>query len=657
VAPAPSWSRASVDAALGPTLDAGERDRFWARVETHLDRALGPLEALYGERSDLGALVEELLVVLAQATTDRPRALRRLDVRRELDPLWFQHQRHVGYVAYAARFGGSLSGVAAHLDVLEELGVTYLHLMGVLRSRPGPDDGGYAVVDHADVDPAVGTWDDLVALADALRARGISLCLDVVLNHTAREHPWAELARAGVPTYRDYYLVFPDRTLPDRYESTLPEVFPELAPGNFTFDPDLDGWVWTTFHSYQWDLNHANPAVLVELLEAMLRLANAGVEVLRLDAIAFCWKRLGTSCQNQPEVHLLVQVLRALLAVAAPAVLLKGEAIVAPDDLVPYLGAHERFRPECHLAYHNQLMVMVWSALAEGDARLAAHALGRLPATPPSTTWVTYVRCHDDIGWAVADADAAAVGRSGPAHRRYLARFYRGDFPGSWAEGAPFSTNAAVGDERTCGTAASLSGITGAARRADAAGVEAGVRRLLLAYALAAGFGGIPLVFMGDEVALANDDGYAADPAHAEDSRWMHRPVMDWAAWARRQVPGTVEHAVFHGLVHLLATRKATPAAAGGGTVVVLDVDDPAVLAWRRDHPAHGRLVGLANVAAREASVPADLPTACGLRRPVDALGGKDLDARDDRLVLAPYGVAWLVDDADGPVVPAPGPR
>ena len=230
--------------------------------------------------------------------------------------------------------------------------------------------------------------DDLRALATALRERGIALTLDLVVNHVAREHEWAVRARAGEKRYREYFHVFDDRGLPDAYEATLPEVFPDFAPGSFTWDDEIDGWVWTTFNSWQWDLNWHNPDVFLEMADVVLYLANAGVECLRLDAIAFLWKRMGTSCQNQPEVHAITQALHAVSKIMAPALIFKAEAIVGPEDLVPYLGVGEHAGKVSDLAYHNSLMVQTWSALAASDARLASAALRRFAAKPT----------HDGVG-------------------------------------------------------------------------------------------------------------------------------------------------------------------------------------------------------------------------------------------------------------------
>ena len=179
--------------------------------------------------------------------------------------------------------------------------------MPVLRPRPGESDGGYAVADYDEVDPRLGAMADLTALAHDLHERGMALCVDLVLNHTAREHAWAQAALAGDARYRAFYLTFPDRTLPDAYEQTVPDIFPALAPGSFTHVAELDAWVWTTFREFQWDLDYANPDVFRAMVNVLLRLANRGADVLRLDAVPFLWKELGTDCQNRPQAHRLLE--------------------------------------------------------------------------------------------------------------------------------------------------------------------------------------------------------------------------------------------------------------------------------------------------------------------------------------------------------------
>lgn len=635
-------------------LGARDGDAFCARVEQWFLDLYAALDGLWGPgRADdvpappvpFDRLVSDLLDVVLEAAAARSDELRALDHRREIDPTWFQRSRMVGYVTYVDRFAGTLTGLGGHLDLLEELGVTYLHLMPLLRPREGENDGGYAVADYDEVDPRLGTMDDLEALATELRHRRISLCVDLVVNHTAAEHPWARAAVAGDERFRRFYLTFPDRELPDRYEATLPEVFPDFAPGNFTRVPEL-GWVWTTFNSYQWDLDHSNPEVFTAMLQVMLRLANRGVEVLRLDAVPFTWKRMGTDCQNQPEAHLLLQAWRALVRVAAPAVIFKAEAIVPPDQLVPYLGAHARFRPECDLAYHNQLMVQLWSSLAARDGRVATHALRRLRPNPDTTAWVTYVRGHDDIGWAVDDADAGAVGWGGASHRRFLVDYYAGDFPGSFARGARFQVNEATGDARTSGTAAALCGIEAGRTEDDPLLLEAGIRRLLLLYSVIFSWSGIPLVYMGDEIALGDDGSWRDDPALAGDNRWMHRPRMDWDAAARRHQPGTLEHRVFRGMVGLSRARRRLLVLRAGSSLQPLDVDSPHVLAYARHHPRTGSFLGLVSFADEPVSVDAGVLDAARLLSPTVVHGSEPgLVVEGGRIHLPPISFRWLADE------------
>ncbi|HSL58200.1 MAG TPA: alpha-amylase family protein [Acidimicrobiales bacterium] len=640
----------------GPARRAlGDRDAdaFLARIEHGFGDLYGPLDGLFGPgRADdtpappmaLDALLDALLDTVLAATAARPDELRALDHRREIDPGWFQRADMVGYVTYVDRFADTLAGLGEHLDLLEELGVTYLHLMPLLRPRPGESDGGYAVADYDEVDPALGSMDELEALAGELRRRHVSLCVDLVVNHTAAEHEWARRAVAGDPRYRAFYRIFPDREIPDRYEETLPEVFPDFAPGNFTEVPGV-GWVWTTFNTFQWDLDHANPDVFRAMLDVMLHLANRGVEILRLDAVPFTWKRLGTDCQNQPEAHLLLQAWRALVRMAAPAVVFKAEAIVPPDQLVPYLGAHARFRRECDLAYHNQLMVQLWSSLAARDGRVATHALRRLRPAPEPTSWVTYVRGHDDIGWAIDDADAMAAGWGGASHRRFLVDYYAGDFPGSFATGARFQENPATGDARTSGTAAALCGIEQGRAAGDAALVDAGIRRLVLLYSVIFSWSGIPLVYMGDEIALGDDGSWRDDPARAGDNRWMHRPRMDWTAAARRHQAGTVEQRVFDAMAALSAARRRLDGLRRGAHLEVLDVDDPHVLAYARHHPSTGSFLALVNFGDEPARIHAGLLDAVGLVAPTAVCGSETgLTVVDDHIVLAALGYLWLAD-------------
>ena len=627
-----------------PVLEAAERalagepehDRtvVLARLRRSWPDLVTGLSGAYGERGP--ALAARVAGLAVAGFVQRPAELRLLDLRRHVEPDWFQSPRMLGYACYAERFGGDLRGVAERVPYLAELGVTYLHLMPLLQPRPRPNDGGYAVADYRSVREDLGTMADLASLAAALRSEGISLTLDLVLNHVAAEHEWAQRARAGQERYRAYFHVFPDRGLPDEYERTLPEVFPDLAPGSFSWDEQLQGWVWTTFNTWQWDLAWDNPDVFCEFAEIVCFLANQGVECLRLDAIAFLWKRLGTDCQNAPEVHAVTQALRAVARIAAPALVFKAEAIVGPAQLVPYLGAGAHTGKVSDLAYHNSLMVQLWSSLAARDARLATAALRRFPRKPSTTAWATYVRGHDDIGWAVDDADAREVGWDGWSHRAFLSDFYSGGFAGSFARGLVFQENAATGDRRISGSAASLAGLEAAATPQER---ELAVRRLLLAHTAVMGFGGVPVVWMGDELALTNDHDWASDPAHADDNRWVHRPRMPWDVAERRHEPGTVEHAVWTGLRERARVRASLPALHAAVEADLLDATNPAVLAWVRRSPEQD-LVALHNTTEHRQVWPREAVPLDGPAR--DVLSG-DVFLEGSDVVLEPYAVRWLV--------------
>jgi amylosucrase len=626
------------------------RDTFALRLQRWWADLIDGLDAVYGEAAPDLAL--RLVRLMAAAHRTRPADLARLDELRTLTPQWLSAPQMLGYAAYAERLTGdrehpgTLVGVADRIPYLKELGVTYLHLMPLLRPRPGDSDGGYAVADYRTVRPDLGTVADLSALAAELRANGISLVLDLVLNHVAREHEWAVAARAGSEKYRAYFMVYPDRAEPDAYEATLPEVFPDFAPGSFTWDADLSGWVWTTFNSWQWDVNWANPDVFAEYADIVLFLANAGVEVVRLDAIAFVWKRLGTNSQNQPEVHSITQALRAVARIACPAVAFKAEAIVGPADLVQYLGRGTHHGKVSDLAYHNSLMVQVWSMLAARDVTLAAHALRALPPIPASAAWVTYVRGHDDIGWAIDDADAAAVGLSGSGHRWFLSEWYSGLFPGSTAHGLVFQENPATGDRRISGTAAALAGIDAARDGSDPTALDVAVARLLLAYSIVAGWGGVPVVWSGDELAARNDADWATEPGHSTDNRWVHRPRLDPDRAALRTLGGTVESRMFAGIAHLAAVRARLPHLHASVAAEVLDVNDPGVLPVLRRHPL-GNFLGLYNVTADWRPFPGRRLRELALDMGTDALSGtRVVISGDDNVWLSPYAALWITASA-----------
>ena len=528
---------------------AADLDVFHRRFREHFLELAALFARVYSHRDDWEQQLTTLVSESAASWADRAPDLEALDAAREADPDWFQSEKMLGGVCYVDRFAGDLDGIRAKIPYFQELGLTYLHLMPLFLA-PHPDsDGGYAVSSYRDVNPNLGTMSGLRELAAELRAVGISLVVDFIFNHTSNEHEWAQRALAGEKEYEDYYWIFPDRTMPDAYERTVREIFPDDHPGSFVrFD---DGrWVWATFYHFQWDLNYANPAVFRAMAREMLFLANIGIDILRMDAVAFIWKQLGTACESLPMAHVLIQAFNSVCRLAAPSLLFKSEAIVHPDEVAQYI------RPdECQLSYNPLQMALTWEALATRDTRLLSQALERRHAIPDGTTWVNYVRSHDDIGWTFSDEDAGELGIDGRGHRRFLNDFYVGRFEGSFARGVPFQENPRTGDSRVSGTTASLAGLE--------QHVPGAISRIHLAHSIAMSTGGIPLIYLGDEVGQLNDYGFAEVPAHSGDSRWVHRPAYPQARFDQRHDPHTDAGLVFAGLRRLIQVRRATPEFAG----------------------------------------------------------------------------------------------
>jgi amylosucrase len=597
---------------------------FVVRVERHFPALLQELAALYGERRDFLEFLEELLAVAFESWAARPPLLKALDVRREADPAWFQSQDMLGGVCYVDLFAGNLKGIEASIPYFKELGLTYLHLMPLFRCPDGNSDGGYAVSSYREVNPQLGTMADLRALAASLRREGISLVLDFIFNHTSDEHEWARGCLRGDPRHADFYYLFPDRTVPDQYDRTLREIFPDQHPGGFSQLAD-GRWVWTTFNSFQWDLNYSNPRVFTAMAGEMLAIANVGVELLRMDAVAFVWKRLGTTCENLPEAHTVIRAFSALARIAAPGLLFKSEAIVHPDDVVKYISP-----AECQVSYNPLQMALLWNTLATREVHLLQHALESRHNLGPDTAWVNYVRSHDDIGWTFSDEDALALGVHGFQHRQFLNRFFVNRFEGSFARGVPFQDNPATGDCRICGTSASLAGIE--------QGDPHGVARVLLLYSVVLSSGGIPLLYLGDEVGMVNDHSYLADPTKAGDSRWVHRPSRDAQRYAQRNSSQTVPGRIFRGLKRMIAVRRAT-AAFAGGQLQGFRAGSRAVLGYSRG--AHGsHVLVLANFSELQQRVPPHVLSA----QPAEArdLISGELHRLHGGLTLAPYQVLWL---------------
>ena len=543
--------------------------------QRRLDQRQEELRALYNTiyPNDQQAY-EYFVAMLHRMFLSRKEALHEQDAQREQDPQWFKAKDFVGMMLYTNAFGGTLQGVKEKLGYLNECGVNYLHLMPLLLSPEGRSDGGYAVADFRTVQPQLGTMEDLEALADACRAQGTCLCLDFVMNHTSEDHEWAKKARAGEPGYRERYFFYDNWDIPNRYEETVPQVFPTTAPGNFTWLEDCQQVVMTTFYPYQWDLNYANPVVMNDMTENLLYLTNRGIDVIRLDAVPYIWKELGTSCRNLPMVHTMVRLMRLACEIVCPSVLLLGEVVMEPAKVVPYFGSTEK--PECHMLYNVTTMATTWHTLATGDVSLLRRQLDTVCALPKEFLFLNYLRCHDDIGWGLDYAWLnARFGTDEVAHRRYLNQWFTGQWPGSGSRGELYNDDPRLGDARLCGTTASLCGLETAC---DAMSQARAVGCDLMLHAWMFTQSGIPVLYSGDEVGQCNDYSYHQDPNKCADSRYLHRGDFPWEAAEQRHVEGTVENQLFYGLRRLETLRAQYPCFQPNANVWTFDTGSPHVL-------------------------------------------------------------------------------
>jgi amylosucrase len=531
---------------------------FHERFQKGLGELSNLYNKVYGSHSENKRGFDQLLETITVSFNNRSAELKQRDIDKlKTEPVhWFLSNQITGMSLYVDRFSTDLKGLGNKLDYFDKLGVNFLHLMPVFESPPGESDGGYAVADFRKVDQRFGTLEDLKELQKEMQHRNMYLMLDIVLNHTSHQHEWAKKAKAGDKKYQDYYYFFDNQIFPDEYNRSMPEIFPESAPGNFTWVPECNKWVMTVFHNYQWDLNFRNPEVMVEMMDIIFFYANLGVDILRIDAPAFIWKEFGTTCQNLPAAHILLQLIKQAVQIATPGMALLGEAIVAPNEIKKYFGTGDKEAEECDFAYNATHMALQWDALATGDTRIMLAAQHELLRKPYGTSWITYTRCHDDIGLGYEDYMIEQSGFNPYEHRKFLMNYYSGNFEGSTAKGALFSVNEKTGDARISGTLASLCGLETALEYGNKMEIDLAVQKIVLMQAHSFFLGGIPMLFYGDEAAYTNDYSYLQDEGKSYDNRWMHRPVIDWEKNKKISDSGTPEHSIFTATQKLIAIRK-----------------------------------------------------------------------------------------------------
>ena len=531
-------------------------DKNWEPEFTkRLEAAYDEMKWLYAElyHNDMKAF-DYFCEMLHEYYAARSATLKKWDAKRSKDPDWYKANDMLGMQMYVNCFAGNLKGVEKQLDYIKECGVNYLHMMPLMEVTEGKSDGGYAVADFRKVDPSLGTIKDLSRLAGKCHKKGISVCLDFVMNHTSEDHEWAKRARAGEKEYQDRYFFFDDWTIPDEYEKTVPQVFPTTAPGNFTWCEEAGKVVMTQFYPYQWDLNFKNPVVFNDMTANMLFMCNCGVDVIRLDAVPYIWKELGTNCRNLPQVHTLVRIMHMAADIVCPGTLLLGEVVMEPSKLAPYFGTVEK--PECQMLYNATTMCTMWSTVATRDVRLLKHQMDTVFNLPKEFIFLNYIRCHDDIGWGLDFDFLAKFGIEQVAHKKYINDYLKGAYWGSNSRGELYNDDPRLGDARLCGTTASLCGIEAAEYEKSEWKEEQAIRLDLMLHAFLFTQTGLPILYSGDEIGQLNDYTYHDDPLKADDSRYIHRGNLNWEDVAKRHDTTTRQGKIFEGIQKLLAIHR-----------------------------------------------------------------------------------------------------
>ena len=603
------------------------------RLARHLDELKWLYCELYQDNPYVTMHLNDLLTVLKKFYDMRSNDLKESDIRRAKDPKWYKRNDLTGMMMYVNAFAGTLSNLEKKLDYVQECNVNYLHLMPLLESPKGRSDGGYAVADFRKVQEELGNMDDFAHLTSECHKRGISVCLDFVMNHTSEDHEWAKRARAGEREYQDRYFFFDSYDIPSLYEQTCPQVFPTTAPGNFTWLDDIHKHVMTTFYPYQWDLNYRNPIVLNEMIFNMLYLANQGVDIVRLDAVPYIWKQLGTNCRNLPQVHTIVRMMRMICEIVCPGVLLLGEVVMAPEKVVPYFGTVDK--PECHLLYNVTTMASTWHTVATRDVSLLRRQLDIVAGLPRDYVFQNYLRCHDDIGWGLDYDYLENFGIQEVPHKKYLNDFLTGKYPDSFARGELYNDDPRLGDARLCGTTASLCGIERFGFEGNEEGVDRAIRYDITLHAFMLSQSGIPVIYSGDEIGQLNDYSYKDDPDKAADSRYLHRGNFNWDLAENRHRPGTVQNKLFPVLDKLEHLRMEHSVFNSDVPFRTIDTWDDAILAIVRENDEE-KFIGIYNFS--EFDKVAWINEDDGMY--TDLISGRELEAKG--VQIPAFGCYWL---------------
>nr|WP_299338080.1 alpha-amylase family glycosyl hydrolase [Allomuricauda sp.] len=617
---------------------------FELRLATNLSLIQHIFFELYPEEQ-YKASFKRLVSLLPKLFASRPLELKQQDVQRIASRNWYQSEQLVGMQLYVEHFNRDLKGLKEKIPYLKELGINFLHLMPITKRPSGENDGGYAVNSYYQIDKKYGSKKDLQELTESFRNEGITLMLDFVVNHTSDEYPWAQKAKSGDKKYQGYYYTYEDRTIPNEFEKSLPEVFPETSPGNYTYIEEMDKWVMTVFNHYQWDLNYTNPEVFLEMLTNLMKLVNLGVDMVRFDALAFLWKKMGTISQNLPEAHQLVSLFRMCLQVVAPGTIFLAEAIVAPTEIVKYFGEGIRKGNECEVAYNASLMALLWNSIATKKTLLLYKSLTRVPEKPKTCTWLNYIRCHDDIGLGYDDGLIGEVGWNPQQHRKFLLDYYCQRIEWSPSKGLLFMYNPNTGDGRITGSAASLLGLEKGLEENDSMLIEEAVKKIILLHGIVTAFSGIPMIYAGDEIGTLNDYSFLENPAKKEDSRWVNRPHQDWETIETLSESEGPQSQIFKALQKLISIRKSSPVFSDADNLVLHHAGNDHILTFERTSQKEDGLLVVCNFDESPQVVEATWIMKLGYfskGEPKNLISGDKISIQSGLLELQPYQILWL---------------
>lgn len=566
---------------------------FAQRMEKHQDELRWLYMELYGNDAMYAELCEQMHDYYSKRSTE----LKKRDIKKEKNPDWFKEKEMLGMMLYIDNFAGDLKGVERKLSYLKECNVNCIHLMPFLDTPKGKSDGGYAVADFRKVRPDLGTMKDLARLTEKCHENDMNVCMDFVMNHTSEEHEWAKRARAGEGEYMSRYFFYDNGDIPARYEETVPQVFPTTAPGNFTWLPEIGHYVLTTFYPYQWDLNYRNPRVFNEMMYNFLFLANQGMDIIRIDAVPYIWKELGTSCRNLKEVHTIVRMMRMIAEIVCPSVILLGEVVMEPEKVVPYFGTVEK--PECHMLYNVTTMATTWNSIATRDIRLLKKQMDIVSRLPKQYTFLNYLRCHDDIGWGLDFDTMKQWGMEEPSHKRYLNDYFTGKIADSISRGELYNDDPVTQDARFCGTTASMCGIEAAGFEGNAEKMQTAIQEDLMLHAYMLTQSGIPMLYSGDELGQVNDYSYKEDSEKVSDSRYLHRGIFQWILADKRKDLSTVQGQLFQMLNRLEQIRRQENVFSQEAEVYTYDVHNDSILGILREYKGE-RFIALFNFSENE---------------------------------------------------------